>query len=73
MDKGKVTSPQRIAHETKLREEMQKKIVEKYGHEAIRLATKRLCSRCKGFCKTLGFPICLNGEDCSYFEEKPES
>lgn len=48
---------------------LQHEIWEMYGKKAIQAAKRRLCWKCAVFSCVL-LPICLDGQDCPYFEEK---
>ena len=49
------------------RDQAQKKIIEKYGSQAIEEAKERLCNRCARKPPCLLLPKCLDGSDCPYY------
>jgi hypothetical protein len=51
------------------REQAQKKIIEKYGPQAIEEARERLCNHCARKSGCLLLPRCLDGSDCPYFRK----
>ena len=50
------------------REQAQKKIIEKFGRQAIEEARERLCNHCTRRSGCLLLPRCLDGSDCPYFQ-----
>ena len=50
------------------REQAQKKIIEKFGSQAIEEARERLCNHCIRRSECLLLPRCLDGSDCPYFQ-----
>jgi len=50
------------------REQAQKKIIERYGPQAIEEARERLCGHCARRSRCLLLPRCLDGSDCPYFQ-----
>ena len=50
------------------REQVQEKIIEKLGSQAIEEARERLCNHCTRRPGCLLLPKCLDGSDCSYFQ-----
>jgi len=51
------------------REQAQKKIIEKFGRQAIEEAGDRLCGHCARKPRCLLLPMCLDGSDCPYFQK----
>ena len=51
------------------RERSQKKIIEKFGSEAIEDAREKLCTNCTRRSGCLLLPRCLDGSDCPYFRK----
>jgi len=50
------------------REQAQKKIIEKFGRQAIEEAREKLCTHCARRSGCLLLPRCLDGSDCPYFQ-----
>jgi len=67
-DSGNLTQKQ-LQHESNIRVQIQKQIIERWGQEHIDEASKRLCEKCRSFLRCELYPICSDGCDCPYFHE----